>query len=201
MNCVLAETTRHIKIHRDGYDDKSAHRKLHFRLFSNKSYRDRSSFMQGAVFHRRARVRAGLAFCSALALASCTGKVGDAESSTGGGPKTGSGGTMSPGSDGGELSIIASASVARRLTRAELDNTVRDLLGDNTAPAAKFLIEDEYRPFDNDYTAQAASGCADRYARGDRRCHRGTRARARRTERRSCPARRPGQATPFASAR
>ena len=59
--------------------------------------------MLGAVFHRRARVRACLALCSALALASCTGKVGDAESSSaGGGPKTGSGGIMSPGSDGGE---------------------------------------------------------------------------------------------------
>src|SRR5262245_20409424 len=51
----------------------------------------------------------------------------------------------------------ASASVARRLSRAEIDATVRDLLGDATNPASRFLAEDEYTPFDNDYTRQAAS--------------------------------------------
>jgi hypothetical protein len=45
----------------------------------------------------------------------------------------------------------------RRLTRAELDNVVRDLVGDTTRPASKFLAEDEYSPFDNDYTLQRAS--------------------------------------------
>jgi hypothetical protein len=48
-------------------------------------------------------------------------------------------------------------SVARRLTRTELDNVVRDLLGDTTRPASKYLAEDEYGPFDNDYTLQRAS--------------------------------------------
>ena len=51
----------------------------------------------------------------------------------------------------------ASASVARRLSRSELDATVRDLLGDTTNPASKFLQEDEYTPFDNDYSRQQAS--------------------------------------------
>jgi hypothetical protein len=116
--------------------------------------------MLGVALRRRARLGAGLLLGSTLALASCTGKIGQAEnSSAGGGPSTGSGGTMSHGgSDGGDVSVIASASVGRRLTRAELDNTVRDLLSDPTAPAAKFLIEDEFRPFDNDYTVQTASG-------------------------------------------
>jgi hypothetical protein len=48
-------------------------------------------------------------------------------------------------------------SAVRRLSRTELDNSVRDVLGDTTAPAAQYLSEDEYAPFDNDYTLQRAS--------------------------------------------
>ncbi|HSU42305.1 MAG TPA: DUF1592 domain-containing protein, partial [Polyangiaceae bacterium] len=33
----------------------------------------------------------------------------------------------------------------------------RDLFGDQTAPASKYLAEDQYTPFDNDYTLQRAS--------------------------------------------
>ena len=51
----------------------------------------------------------------------------------------------------------ASASVARRLSRTEIDATVRDLLGDTTNPAGRFLAEDEFTPFDNDYTRQNPS--------------------------------------------
>jgi hypothetical protein len=54
-----------------------------------------------------------------------------------------------------EPSVFESA--ARRLSRAELDNTVEDILFDSTAPAAKYLSEDEFAPFDNDYTLQRAS--------------------------------------------
>jgi hypothetical protein len=54
--------------------------------------------------------------------------------------------------------LAAPASVARRLSRVELDNTLRDLLGDDTAPATRLLAEDSYSPFDNDYTTQLASG-------------------------------------------
>jgi hypothetical protein len=57
----------------------------------------------------------------------------------------------------GKLST-ASASVARRLSRTELSNLVRDALGDDSGAPAKFLSEDQYRPFDNDYTVQNASG-------------------------------------------
>ena len=53
--------------------------------------------------------------------------------------------------------ILAIESGARRLSQAELDNTLRDLVGDDTAPAARLLNEDEFRPFDNDYTIQQAS--------------------------------------------
>ena len=64
-----------------------------------------------------------------------------------------------PGGTGGTAprSDAVSASVARRLSRAEIDATVRDLLGDATNPASRFLAEDEYTPFDNDYTRQKAS--------------------------------------------
>ncbi len=53
--------------------------------------------------------------------------------------------------------VLAMQSGARRLTQAELDNTLRDLLGEDTAPASRLLNEDEFRPFDNDYTIQQAS--------------------------------------------
>ncbi len=45
----------------------------------------------------------------------------------------------------------------RRLTRAEYDATVRDLLGDTTSPATMRLPADVLDPFDNDYTTQIAS--------------------------------------------
>ncbi len=74
----------------------------------------------------------------------------------------GLGGHATPGGGGSSsvgmpASNTAFASVARRLSRSELDNTVRDLLGDTTNPASKFLEEDEYTPFDNDYSRQKAS--------------------------------------------
>ena len=53
--------------------------------------------------------------------------------------------------------ILAIESGVRRLSQSELDNTLRDLLGEDAAPAARLLNEDEFRPFDNDYTIQQAS--------------------------------------------
>lgn len=53
---------------------------------------------------------------------------------------------------------MASESVARRLSRAEMDNVLRDLLGDDSAPATRLLAEDLFSPFDNDYSGQVASG-------------------------------------------
>src|SRR4029079_5581686 len=83
------------------------------------------------------------------AAASCTGNVGS-HGSGGAGMITGAGGSA-PRAD------TASASGARRLSRTEIDATVRDLLGDTTNPAGRFLAEDEFTPFDNDYTRQNAS--------------------------------------------
>ena len=51
-----------------------------------------------------------------------------------------------------------SASLSRRLSRAELDHTLRDLLADESAPATRLLPEDLYAPYDNDAPTQQASG-------------------------------------------
>src|ERR1700733_2151881 len=51
----------------------------------------------------------------------------------------------------------AVASGARRLSRTEYDNTVRDLLGDTTNSGFAMLPEDVNDPFDNNYTTQLVS--------------------------------------------
>lgn len=84
------------------------------------------------------------ACASALALASCTGSLAE--------PPAGPTGTSRV-----PTTTTASVSGARRLSRAELDRTLRDLLGDTSAPATRILAEDEYAPYDNDYTTQRAS--------------------------------------------
>lgn len=48
-------------------------------------------------------------------------------------------------------------SQARRLSQAELDNTLADLLDDQTRPARTFIAEDEFAPYDNDYSLQLVS--------------------------------------------
>ncbi|HWB79281.1 MAG TPA: DUF1592 domain-containing protein [Nannocystaceae bacterium] len=45
----------------------------------------------------------------------------------------------------------------RRLSTNEYDNTIRDLLGDDTAPGAALLPEDVVDPFDNQFANQIAS--------------------------------------------
>jgi hypothetical protein len=45
-----------------------------------------------------------------------------------------------------------------RLSRIEYDNTLADLLGDNTRPGFASLPEDVNDPFDNDFTTQQVSG-------------------------------------------
>src|SRR4051812_1350679 len=47
---------------------------------------------------------------------------------------------------------------ARRLSRNEYDNTVRDLLLDDSRSGFAKLPEDVNDPFDNDYTTQQPSG-------------------------------------------
>ena len=104
-------------------------------------------------------VSRSLAASLAIFSLSCQGTVGTAESSAGDPSGTGGPGSTTGGGPMGGFpaSNHASASVARRLSRSELDTTVRDLLGDTTNPASKFLQEDEYTPFDNDYSRQQAS--------------------------------------------
>jgi hypothetical protein len=46
---------------------------------------------------------------------------------------------------------------SRRMTQAELDNTLADLLDDLTQPSRTFLPEDDFTPYDNDYTLQNVS--------------------------------------------
>lgn len=53
--------------------------------------------------------------------------------------------------------FVASAVVARRLSRAELDHVLLDVFGDTTEPARRHLSEDEHTPYDNDYTLHVAS--------------------------------------------
>jgi hypothetical protein len=60
--------------------------------------------------------------------------------------------TAPPPADGG-VGIVG----MRRLSRAELDNTLRDLVGDDTRPASSGLPEDVIDPFDNDYTKQSVT--------------------------------------------
>jgi hypothetical protein len=85
--------------------------------------------------------------CLWLALAGCSGNVI--------GPPGGSGGPSAGGDP--DAPFVAFESLVRRHSRAELDLTLRDLLGDPSAPAARFLAEDEFAPYDNDYERQLAS--------------------------------------------
>jgi Protein of unknown function (DUF1588)/Protein of unknown function (DUF1592)/Protein of unknown function (DUF1595)/Protein of unknown function (DUF1585)/Protein of unknown function (DUF1587) len=94
----------------------------------------------------------------------CTGTIGDrggpganANARPNGGGVGGAGAAGAAGGSGSGEPFTAFDSVARRLSQAEIDNTLRDLLGDTTRPASKFLLEDQYKPYDNDYTVQEAS--------------------------------------------
>jgi len=80
--------------------------------------------------------------------------AGDSDATTSGNTATSA--TGGGGAGAGE-SFVASESVARRLSRAELDNTLETLLGDASSPARQILSEDEHSPYDNDYTLQIAS--------------------------------------------
>jgi hypothetical protein len=66
-------------------------------------------------------------------------------------------GMTNPPPPGGSKKYVASDSVVRRLSQAELDHTLEDLLGETTSPASQYLLEDEFSPYDNDYTLQDPS--------------------------------------------
>ena len=92
-----------------------------------------------------------------LALAGCKNEVGN-------GGMLGKKGEPPPGTtvDGGTMPppstpFVASEVIVRRLSQTEIDNSVDDLLGDDTRPATQYLIEDDYSPYDNDYTGQLPS--------------------------------------------
>ncbi|HMI91724.1 MAG TPA: DUF1592 domain-containing protein, partial [Polyangiales bacterium] len=113
-------------------------------------------------------------------LAACSGSIEQSAadpSLSPGGPSNGNGSGRGPGNGalggtgagaagsgaanagaGADAEYVASASVARRLSRAEIDNVLRDMLGDDTGPATRLLAEDLFSPFDNDYASQVASG-------------------------------------------
>ncbi|MEM9192895.1 MAG: DUF1592 domain-containing protein, partial [Myxococcota bacterium] len=80
--------------------------------------------------------------------AGCTGVASDTEA----GPGVRPDGPRPP-----ATAAYASEVGARRLSQAELDHALRDLLQDDTGPATRILIEDNFAPYDNDYTLQRAS--------------------------------------------
>src|SRR5439155_6637899 len=57
----------------------------------------------------------------------------------------------------GGSTLVVGPGGARRLSRVEYDNTLRDLLGDTTRPGFAALPEDVHDPFDNDFNTQQPS--------------------------------------------
>ena len=83
----------------------------------------------------------------AVSVAACVGQIGDRDE---GGPgDDGTGEAKSPQC----ANLDPGTSPIRRLTRVEYDNTVRDLLGDETHPAQSFAAEEESLGFNNQATA------------------------------------------------
>ena len=79
---------------------------------------------------------------AAIALAACTGNIGDPPGDVGQSQAAVCAEGLQPG-----------ASPIRRMTRAEYNNTVRDLLGDDSRPADAFVVEEEALGFNNQATA------------------------------------------------
>ncbi len=90
---------------------------------------------------RRWLRRAGLAGAVALTMYGCTGDIG----APAGTPEV---------PQGAESAVISGA---RRLTRTEYDDTIRDLLQDDARAGFTLLPEDVNDPFDNDYQTQKVS--------------------------------------------
>jgi len=100
------------------------------------------------AFESRGLASSALLVFTVLAAA-CTGAILDPEQTGADKP-----GAPSPGAE--TQGAIAEGGL-RRLTAAEYDQTVSDLLGDPETDSALLLPEDVRTPFDNDYTMQAAS--------------------------------------------
>ncbi|WP_044985596.1 DUF1592 domain-containing protein [Sorangium cellulosum] len=82
-----------------------------------------------------------------LLLASCTGQYGDLPAHEGDGEATA---PLCTGIEPGESPL-------RRMTRAEYDNTIFDLLGDDSRPARDFVPEEESLGFNNQAAALVVS--------------------------------------------
>ncbi|GAC1570926.1 MAG: hypothetical protein NVS3B20_02740 [Polyangiales bacterium] len=97
------------------------------------------------------RQTAGLILSGAiLSLAACTGTLGDTSGNGVGGPG-GSGDTNSVmGADGKPVVQAASARM-RRLTATEINNSIRDIFGDNSRPADALPKDPLIETFDNSY--------------------------------------------------
>lgn len=101
---------------------------------------------------------AGISMCLGLTTGACYRGTADASGSgtdsEGSGSGTDTDGEPEVPPDNVDLVLEGQS---RRMTQAELDNTLEDLLDDLTRPAKQFLSEDEHTPFDNDYTLQLVS--------------------------------------------
>lgn len=105
----------------------------------------------------------------ALLATGCTGVIGNQGDGQLGGPPSGGAGTPAAGGSPGTAidvpspeiplpgATLAANSALRRLTSYEYDNTIRDLLGDDSRRSRELLPEDNRKLFDNDYTTQATS--------------------------------------------
>src|SRR5688500_11618333 len=92
-------------------------------------------------------IRTRFLLAAPLVLAACVGTIGSNDRNGKSGDVTGN----SIGPDG-EVRCVTPAigpSPLRRITRAEYDNSVRDLLGDTTQPAKHFAVDTEAGLFDN----------------------------------------------------
>ncbi len=67
------------------------------------------------------------------------------------------GGSDGPTEDPPENVNLVPETMSRRMSRAELDNTLADLMGDDTEPARTYLSEEDFSPYDNDYNNQIVS--------------------------------------------
>jgi hypothetical protein len=103
----------------------------------------RSQSSSSAVSHRfTAGMRSGLPLLGcAIFVAACVGQIGDGVE----------GGIDSVGEKKSPQCAVLDpgTSPIRRMTRVEYDNTVRDLLGDDTRPAQGFVAEEESLGFNN----------------------------------------------------
>ncbi len=119
--------------------------------------------------------------CAALLAGACTqGGVDNASAGADGSERSDSshGGDGSDGSDGSDSSVdsdgeeiddceddivVVGVTPMRRITRTEYNNTVRDLLGDETAPANAFLLDEKFGKFTNNSVAAITTLMFEKY--------------------------------------